>query len=78
VAPCSMKAAMAEMEANNIRRVTSADELTGWTFTQDAHCHDLLLFPGELLSTLEQHRLVEQCHLVLQVDLLTEQVLKVI
>jgi len=38
----------------------------------DTHCHDLLLFPGDLLSMLEQHRLVEQCHLVLQVEQLLQ------
>jgi len=63
-----MKAARAELESSGIRQVMSEEELTGRTFMLDTHCHDLLLFPGDLLCALEQHRLVEQCHLVLQVD----------
>ena len=58
---------MAEMAANNIRQVQSEAELTGRTFMVDCHCKDVLHFPGDLLKALEQHRLVERCHLVLQV-----------
>jgi len=63
----SMNAVVAEMEKNGIRRVTSEDQLTGSTFVVDSHCHDLLHFPSDLLEVLEQHPLVEQCRLVLQV-----------
>jgi len=64
---CSMKAVMDEMTASDIRQVMSEDELSGRTFMLDSHCHDMLLFPGDLLDMLEQHWLIEQCHLVLQV-----------
>jgi len=63
-----MKAVMAEMKASGIRQVTSEDKLVDMTFMLDTHCHDLLHFPGDLLNMLEQHPLVEQCHLVLQVN----------
>jgi len=64
---CSMKEVMAEMEARSLQRVTSEDELTGQTYMVDTHCRDLLHFPSDLLDMLEQHPLIEQCHLVLQV-----------
>jgi len=62
-----MKEVMAEMEARSLQQVTSEDQLTGQTYMVDAHCHDLLHFPSDLLDMLEQHPLIEQCHLVLQV-----------
>jgi len=63
----SMKAVIAELKDSDMNQVTSEDNLTGLTFMLDTHCHDVLHFPGELLNMLEQHPLVEQCHLVLQV-----------
>ena len=62
-----MKAAMAEMEASGLQRVTSGDQLIGQTYMVDTHCYDVLHFPSDLLDMLEQHPLTEQCHLVLQV-----------
>jgi len=62
-----MNAVMAEMKESGIERVTSEDELTGSTFMVDNHCGDMLHFPGNLLDILEQHPLIEQCRLVLQV-----------
>ena len=58
---------MAELEASGVQRVASEDQLTGQTFIVDTHFYDVLHFPNELLDMLEQHRLVAQCHLVLQV-----------
>ena len=62
-----MKAVMSEMKASGIRQVTSEDKLVGSTFMLDTHCHDVLHFPGDLLTRLEQHPIVLQCRLVFQV-----------
>lgn len=64
---CSIRTVTNELLTDGFSRVETIEDLTGRTFMADHQCFDVLFFPGDLLSCFEEHALVRNSHIVLQV-----------
>jgi hypothetical protein len=58
-----------QLQDEGFIEIQSESKLSGKTYKLDNQCTDMLAFPFEIRDAIEQHMLVEEGHLVLQVVL---------
>ena len=65
----SLRAVKSELEEDDFSEVWSEADLEGKTFMVDDQCSDVISFPNELISYIENYPLVAAGALVLQVSI---------
>ena len=62
-----MESVLKQLRDDGYIEVPSETKLLGKTYKLDNQCTDMLAFPYETRDVIEQHMLVEEGHIVLQV-----------